>query len=97
LDVRLPGLSGLDFQGVQLLGDEPALSESEVLYQRVLANDPVDAIEHAKSFMAEHSLSHYCGHVARPALALAHKDVERGLLESDKVETFKTTVGGSLR
>jgi hypothetical protein len=41
LDVRLPGLSGLDFQGVQLLGDEPALSESEVLYQRMLANDTV--------------------------------------------------------
>src|SRR6516225_10013646 len=77
-----------------LFGDEPALSESEVFYQRVLANDPVNAIEHAKSFMVEHSISHYCDHVARPALALAHKDVERGLLESDKIKTFKAIVDG---
>ena len=77
-----------------LLGDEPALSEPEVLYQRMLARDPVEAVEHAKSCMAAHSLSHYCDHVARPALVLAQKDVERGVLDAEKLEAFRTTVEG---
>ncbi|MBV8793745.1 MAG: AI-2E family transporter [Hyphomicrobiales bacterium] len=77
-----------------LLGDEPALTESEVFYQRMLSNDPLAVVEHAKAFMARRSLSHYCDLVARPALALAHKDVERGVLEKDKLETFRTAVEG---
>jgi hypothetical protein len=44
--------------------------------------------------MARHSLSHYCDLVARPALALAHKDVERGFLGAEKLETFRTAVEG---
>jgi predicted PurR-regulated permease PerM len=75
-----------------LLGDEPALSDSEVFYHRMLSNDPLEVVEHAKSFMAEHSLSHYYDQVARPALALAHKDVARGALDDEKVETFTVAV-----
>jgi predicted PurR-regulated permease PerM len=77
-----------------LLGDQPALSESQVFYHRLLSNDPLEVVEHAKAFMARHSLSHYCDHVARPALALAHKDVERGFLGAEKLETFRTAVEG---
>ena len=75
-----------------LLGDEPALSDSEVFYHRMLSNDPLEVVEHAKAFMAEHSLSHYYDQVARPALALAHKDVARGVLDDEKVETFTAAV-----
>jgi predicted PurR-regulated permease PerM len=75
-----------------LLGDEPALSDSEVFYHRMLSNDPLEVVEHAKAFMAEHSLSHYYDQVARPALALAHKDVARGVLDDEKVETFTASV-----
>jgi hypothetical protein len=75
-----------------LLGDEPALSDSEVFYHRMLSNDPLEVVEHAKAFMAEHSLSHYYDQVARPALALAHKDVVRGALDDEKVETFSAAV-----
>jgi predicted PurR-regulated permease PerM len=75
-----------------LLGDEPALSDSEVFYHRMLSNDPLEVVEHAKTFMAEHSLSHYYDQVARPALALAHKDVARGVLDDEKVETFTASV-----
>jgi predicted PurR-regulated permease PerM len=77
-----------------LLGDQPALSESQVFYHRMLSNDPLAVVEHAKTFMSRHSLSHYCDHVARPALALAHKDVERGFLEVEKLETFRAAVEG---
>jgi len=34
-----------------LLGDEPALSDAESFYQRMLARDPVEAVEQAKAFM----------------------------------------------
>ena len=75
-----------------LLGDEPALSESEALYQRMLAHDPVEAVEHAKAFMTGRSLSEYCDSVAMPALALARKDAERGALEGDVLAKFHKTV-----
>ena len=54
--------------------------------------DPVEAVEHAKAFMTSHSLSQYCNGVAKPALALARKDVDRGALEGDVLESFHKTV-----
>ncbi len=75
-----------------LLGDEPALSDSQVFYQRMLARDPVEAVEQAKSFMGRHSLSHYCDQIALPALTLAQKDVDRGALDSRNMETLHATV-----
>jgi len=75
-----------------LLGDEPALSEPENFYQRILARDPIEAVEQAKLFMAKHSLSDYCDEIARPALILAQKDVERGVLEKAKAKALCETV-----
>jgi hypothetical protein len=60
----------------------------------MLSNDPLAVVEHAKVFMARHSLSHYCDLVARPALALAHRDVERGFLGVQQLETFRASVEG---
>ena len=75
-----------------LLGDEPALSEPENFYQRMLARDPIEAVEQAKLFMAKHSLSDYCDEIVRPALILAQKDVERGVLEKAKAKALCETV-----
>jgi predicted PurR-regulated permease PerM len=75
-----------------LLGDEPALSESQTFYQRMLARDPIEAVEQAKSYMLTHSLTDYCDSVARPALALARKDTERGALEDDTLAIFHKTL-----
>jgi hypothetical protein len=75
-----------------LFGDEPALSEAECFYQRMLARDPIEAVEHAKSFMAEHSLVDYCDEVARPGLMLAQKDIERGVLEEGKTTILRGTI-----
>jgi hypothetical protein len=76
-----------------LLGDEPALSDAESFYQRMLAHDPIEAVEQAESFMAKHSLSDYCDEIVRPALILAQKDIERGVLEKTKAKTLCKTVG----
>jgi predicted PurR-regulated permease PerM len=75
-----------------LFGDEPALSEAESLYQRMLARDPVEAVEQANSFMAKHSLADYCDEVVRPALTMAKKDAERGVLEEGKTTILRETV-----
>ena len=77
-----------------MFGNEPVLSDAECFYQRMLARDPVEAVEQAKSFMARHSLTDYCDEVARPALMLAHKDAERGILEEDKTKILRETVDG---
>jgi predicted PurR-regulated permease PerM len=75
-----------------LLGDKPALSEAEGFYQRMLARDPIEAIEQAKSYMTTHSLAGYCDDVVRPALMLAQKDADRGILEDDKKVHMRETV-----
>jgi len=75
-----------------LLGDKPALSEAEGFYQRMLARDPIEAIEQAKSFVNTHSLASYCDNVVRPGLMLAQKDAERGILEDDKKIYLRQTV-----
>jgi hypothetical protein len=75
-----------------LLGVEPALSEAENFYQRMLAKDPIEAVEQAKSFMSTHSLSDYCDGIARPALLIAQKDVDRGVLEKEKTKSLCETV-----
>jgi predicted PurR-regulated permease PerM len=75
-----------------LLGDKPALSDVESFYQRMLARDPIEAVEQAKSFMATHSLSDYSDEIARPALILAQKDFERGALEESKAKNICETV-----
>jgi len=42
--------------------------------------------------MARHSLADYCDQVARPALLLAQKDVERGILEEGNAKVLRETV-----
>ena len=57
----------------------------------MLADDPVEAANHAKAFMTAHSLSEYCDKVATPALALALRDAERGALVGDILKAFQKT------
>jgi predicted PurR-regulated permease PerM len=75
-----------------LLGDRAALSKAQGFYQRMLARDPIEAIEQAKSYMTTHSLAGYCDEVVRPGLMLAQKDAERGILEDDKKIHIRETI-----
>jgi hypothetical protein len=58
----------------------------------MLARDPVEAVEQAKSFMATHSLSEYCDEIVRPALILGQKDAERGVLKAEKTKVLRDTI-----
>ncbi len=77
---HIPSLEFLDI----LLGDRPALTPIESFYQRMLAEDPDEALEQAEGQLAERSLTAYYDEVALAALKLAAADVERGAITRDR-------------
>jgi predicted PurR-regulated permease PerM len=76
-----------------LLGDQPALSPPEIFYQRMLAGDPVEAIDQGWQFLKERALVTYYDEVALAGLLLAQEDLSRGTLDRDRQEE----VGAAIR
>jgi predicted PurR-regulated permease PerM len=81
----------LEFLDV-MLGDRPALSPSEIFYQRMLAGDPAEAADVAEEFLKERSLSVYYDEVALAGLRLARADALRGVLDETRLERMRDTV-----
>ncbi|WP_438275368.1 AI-2E family transporter [Nitrobacter sp.] len=75
-----------------LLGDRPALSPPELFYQRMLANDPAEAVDTAEEFLKEGSLAEYYETVALKGLMLAQADLRRGRLLPDRLAEIKDSV-----
>lgn len=73
-------VKSLEFFDV-LLGDRPALSATESFYQRILADNPDEALAHAESLLAERRLVEYYDGVVVEALALAAEDEKRGTID----------------
>ena len=67
---HVPQLTFLDV----LLGNEPMLTQPELLYRRLLVGDPNEATERAEEFLRKHALVTFYDEVAIPALALAEQD-----------------------
>jgi predicted PurR-regulated permease PerM len=80
----------LEFLDV-LLGDRPALTPAESFYQRMLAGDPDEALDHAEVLLQERSLSSYYDEIALKGLQLAANDLQRGVLGREQLERVKTT------
>jgi predicted PurR-regulated permease PerM len=76
----VPQLQFLDI----LLGNRPALSPEETLYQRLLARDPEEATEQAEEFAREKSLAAFFDEVAIPAIVMAQVDSDRGVLSAHR-------------
>jgi hypothetical protein len=83
----------LEFLDV-LLGDRPALTPVESLYQRMLANDPEEAATQAEALLRERSLSAYYDEVALKALKMAARDVRRGVLNRDRQLVMRDALCG---
>ncbi len=75
-----------------MLGDRPPLSPSELFYQRMLAEDPAEAVDKAEEFLKERPLSTYYDEVALPGLKLAQKDLARGTLDRAQSDRIKAAV-----
>jgi predicted PurR-regulated permease PerM len=68
-----------------MFGDEPALSPPQVLYQRMLAGDEVEAADHAARALKKMSVFDYCDKVLLGALKLAQADLDRGRLDAERI------------
>jgi len=81
----------LEFLDV-LLGDRPALTPAENLYQRMLAGDPDEALDSAELLLKERSLTSYYDEVALKGLQLAANDATRGVLTQRQLEQVKDVI-----
>jgi predicted PurR-regulated permease PerM len=77
-----------------LLGDRPALTPVESFYQRILAGDADEALDHAERLLKERSLSSYYDEVILKGLQLAANDTERGVLRPQQLQRIRGTVSG---
>jgi predicted PurR-regulated permease PerM len=75
-----------------MFGDEPPLTPAELIYQRMLARDPVEAAEQAEIFLKERPLVAYYDEILLQGLKLAQADAERGLLDEGRMQLFRDSV-----
>ncbi len=81
----------LEFLDV-LFSNRPALTPVENFYQRMLADDPEEAQEHAEMILRECSLSAYYDDVVLKGLELAARDAARGVLTPDQKADIRTSI-----
>jgi hypothetical protein len=85
-------VKSLEFFDV-LLGDRPALSAVDTFYQRILADNPNEALANAERLLADRSLLDYYDAVVLPALKLAAADEASGKLRPERaVEMSRSTL-----
>jgi predicted PurR-regulated permease PerM len=75
-----------------MFGNQPALSPAEMVYQRMLARDPIEAAEQAQNFLKEKPLVAYYEDVLIEGLKLVQIDAERGLLDEERMRYIRDTV-----
>lgn len=71
-----------------MLGDEPPLTPQQVVYQRMLADDPVEVSELAGRSLRKMPILQYYDDVLLGALRLAETDLERGRLGSERIDNI---------
>jgi predicted PurR-regulated permease PerM len=75
-----------------MLGDRPALTPQQAAYQRMLTGDPIEAIEEARTFLKEGTVSKYYEEIMLGALRLAEADAAKGRLDDERLENIHETV-----
>lgn len=75
-----------------MLGDQPALTPSQLLYQRMLAGDPIEAAEQAREYLKAAPLADYYDSVLTGGLGLAAADNRLGHLDAERLDRITVTV-----
>ena len=75
-----------------MFGDRPPLTPAELIYQRMLANDPIEAAEQARMFLKEKPLIEYYDVILLEGLKLAEADSKRGLLSDERMHRIRDAV-----
>jgi predicted PurR-regulated permease PerM len=84
-------VSSLGFLEI-LFGDAPALDLAQRFYQRTLSGNLAEVMADAHDFLRRNSLAAYCDKVVLAAFALAHDDVERGLMSAEQRVTAQSVI-----
>jgi predicted PurR-regulated permease PerM len=75
-----------------MLGDQPALTPSQLVYQRLLSGDPIEAAEQAREYLKTASLENYYDSILSAGLGLAAEDNRLGHLDTDRLDRITATV-----
>jgi predicted PurR-regulated permease PerM len=75
-----------------MFGNQPPLTPAELIYQRMLARDPVEATEQAEAFLRENALVAYYDEILFDGLRLAQADAVRGLLDDERMRHIRDAV-----
>ncbi|SDT37692.1 AI-2E family transporter [Bradyrhizobium canariense] len=76
-----------------MLGDRPPLTPSQLVYQRMLAGDPIEAAEQAHEHLKNASLEDYYDTILLKGLRLAETDNRLGHLNEERLDRIVATVG----
>jgi predicted PurR-regulated permease PerM len=75
-----------------MLGDRPPLTPPQLAYQRMLAGDPIEAVEQAHEYLKDSSLENYYDAILLKGLRLAEADRQLGHLDEDRLNRVVSTV-----
>jgi predicted PurR-regulated permease PerM len=75
-----------------LLGNQPALTPPQLMYQRMLAGDPIEASQQARSYLEDASLEEYYDSILLSGLRLADADARLGRLDDERLDRVVATV-----
>ena len=75
-----------------MLGDQPPLTPPQLVYQRMLAGDPIEAVEQARAFLKDASLEDYPDSILLGGLKLAAADSRLGHLDDERLDRILATV-----
>ncbi|MGB8043206.1 MAG: AI-2E family transporter, partial [Pseudolabrys sp.] len=75
-----------------MFGDRPPLSPPQLFYQRMLAEDPAEALDNAEQFLKERPLAAYYDEVVLKGLNLAQADLDRDALDALHLQRIKDSV-----
>jgi predicted PurR-regulated permease PerM len=75
-----------------ILGDQPPLTPPQLVYQRMLAGDPFEAAEQARTFLKDASLEDYYDTILLGGLRLAADDNRLGRLDAERLNRILATV-----
>jgi predicted PurR-regulated permease PerM len=75
-----------------LLGNQPALTPPQLVYQRMLAGDPIEASQQARSYLEDASLEDYYDTILLSGLRLADVDARLGRLDDERLDRVVATV-----
>jgi len=75
-----------------MLGDQPPLTPAQLVYQRMLAGDPMEASEQARNYLKDASLEDYYDTILLGGLRLAEADDQLGKLDDERTDRILSTV-----